>query len=155
MDDALKPLHIYLIAGEASGDLLGAHLMRALKKQSKRPLIFSGVGGDKMIAEGLKSLFPFYELSMLGFLEILPYLYNIFARIGRTVEDICIKQPDIVVTIDVPGFSFRVVAVRIHQNLRGAAIVGQEDGGNAHQSDTRIGQLSFDQSFDLLAQSFA
>ena len=103
------PLHVYLIAGEASGDLIGSHLMRALKAQSTRPIQFHGIGGDKMIAEGMKSLFPFYELSMLGFLEILPYLFNIFARISRTVEDIKLKQPDIVITIDVPGFNFRVV----------------------------------------------
>ena len=109
-----KPLNIYLIAGEASGDLIGAHLMRSLKKDSKRPIHFHGIGGDKMKAEGLTSLFPFYELSMLGFLEILPYLFNIFARIARTVEDILIKQPDIVITIDVPGFSFRVVE-RLHK----------------------------------------
>jgi lipid-A-disaccharide synthase len=104
-----KPLSVYIIAGEASGDLIGAHLMRSLKKQSRRPIVFNGIGGEKMIAEGMKSLFPFHELSMLGFLEILPYLFNIFARIARTVEDIRIKQPDVVITIDVPGFGFRVV----------------------------------------------
>lgn len=104
-----KPLKIYLIAGEASGDLLGAHLMAALKKESKRPIKFFGVGGDKMEAEGLKSLFPFQELSMLGFLEILPYLYNIFARIRLAVDDILGKHPDVVITVDVPGFNLRVV----------------------------------------------
>lgn len=103
------PLKIYLIAGEASGDLLGAHLMRALKTESKRPIKFFGVGGDKMEAEGLKSLFPFHELSMLGFLEILPYLFNIFARIRLVVDDIMGKHPDMVITIDVPGFNLRVV----------------------------------------------
>jgi len=103
------PLKIYLIAGEASGDLLGAHLMRALKAQSKRPIKFFGVGGDKMAAEGLKSLFPFQELSMLGFLEVLPYIYNIFARISLTVDDILGKHPDAVITIDVPGFNLRVI----------------------------------------------
>lgn len=104
-----KPLVVYLIAGEASGDLLGAHLMRSLRAQSTQKVEFYGVGGDKMAAEGLTSLFPYHELSMLGFLEVLPYVFNIFARISRTVEDIRFKQPDVIVTIDVPGFNFRVV----------------------------------------------
>jgi lipid-A-disaccharide synthase len=100
---------IYLIAGEASGDLLGAHLMRELKAQAKLPLKCFGVGGDKMAAEGLNSLFPFHELSMLGFLEVLPHAHHIFARVSQTVDDILAKQPDVVVTIDVPGFNLRVV----------------------------------------------
>ena len=104
-----KGKSIYLIAGEASGDLLGAHLMRALKSQSPRPISFYGVGGEKMTAEGLKSLFPYYELSMMGFIEILPYIFNLAARIHLTVDDILAKQPDVVITIDSPGFCFRVV----------------------------------------------
>ena len=102
-------LKIYVIAGEASGDLLGAHLMQSLKAQSSRPIQFFGIGGPRMIAEGLESLFPFYELSMLGFIEILPYVFNLTARIDRTVEDIQAKDPHIVVTIDCPGFCYRVV----------------------------------------------
>lgn len=100
---------MYLIAGEASGDLLGGHLMRELKVHYQGPLIFQGIGGDKMTAEGLNSLFPYYELAMMGFVEILPYLFNLSARINQTVEDIIAKQPDMVVTIDSPGFCFRVV----------------------------------------------
>lgn len=104
-----EPRVIYLIAGEASGDLLGAHLMRALKKQSDRPLRFHGIGGDRMKAEGLVSLFPYQDLSLLGFTEVLPHIMRIFARINTTVEDVITKHPETVVTIDVPGFSFRVV----------------------------------------------
>ena len=100
---------IYIIAGEASGDLIGAHLMRSLKKQTNGDIKFYGVGGPKMIEEGLESLFPFYELSMLGAVEILPYLFNISARIHHTVDDVIAKAPDMVVTIDSPGFCFRVV----------------------------------------------
>lgn len=104
-----EPLKIYVIAGESSGDLLGAHLMRSLKTKTTRPIQFFGIGGPRMIAEGLTSLFPFYELSMLGFIEILPYIFNLTARINRTAEDIQAKDPDIVVTIDCPGFCYRVV----------------------------------------------
>ncbi len=62
-----------------------------------------------METEGLKSLFPYYELSMMGFIEILPYIFNLMARIQSTVEDISAKHPDAVITIDSPGFCFRVV----------------------------------------------
>lgn len=112
-----KPLVIYLIAGEASGDLLGAHLMRAIRRQSAQPVLFYGVGGEKMQAEGLNSLFPYHELSMLGFIEVLPYAFNIFARVSLTAEDILQKKPDAVVTIDVPGFSFRVVEKCRKENM--------------------------------------
>ena len=103
------PLRVYVIAGEASGDLLGGHLMAELKKQHQGEIKFHGVGGDRMAAEGLTSLFPYHELSMLGVIEILPYLFNIAARINLTVEDIVAKKPDIVITIDSPGFCARVV----------------------------------------------
>lgn len=103
------PLTVYIIAGESSGDLLGAHLMRAIKEKSARPVQFFGVGGERMAAEGLASIFPYQELSMLGFVEILPYIFNLAARISQTVDDVIAKRPDIVVTIDVPGFCLRVV----------------------------------------------
>ena len=103
------PLRVYVIAGEASGDLLGGHLMAELRKQHQGEIAFHGVGGERMAAEGLTSLFPYHELSMLGVIEILPYLFNIAARINLTVEDIVAKKPDVIVTIDSPGFCARVV----------------------------------------------
>lgn len=100
---------IYLIAGEASGDLLGAHLMRELKAQSSTPVRFCGIGGERMQAEGLTSLFPYQELSLMGFAEILPHALRLMARINATVEDVQNKHPHTVITIDSPGFCFRVV----------------------------------------------
>lgn len=117
MNEATKPLVVYIIAGEASGDLLGSHLMAALKKQHAGPIKFYGIGGDKMSAEGLGSLFPYHELSMMGFIEILPYLFNLSARISQTVEDVRVKHPDVVITIDSPGFCFRVVERLRKENL--------------------------------------
>ncbi|MDX1974348.1 MAG: lipid-A-disaccharide synthase [Rickettsiales bacterium] len=111
------PLRIYIIAGEASGDLLGAHLMAALKKLSPRPIQFHGVGGERMQAEGLASLFPYHNLSLFGFVEILPKLMQITARINQTAEDILQKHPDIVITIDVPGFCLRVIKKVREANL--------------------------------------
>lgn len=104
-----KPLLIYIVAGEASGDLLGAHLMAALKKLSTQPIRFHGIGGERMAEEGLVSLFPYHELSRMGFLEVLPSALKTLARIHQTVEDVVAKQPDIIITIDVPGFSLRLV----------------------------------------------
>ena len=68
-DDA--PL-IYLMAGEASGDILGAGLMRSLKSMTDGRLRFAGLGGDAMEAEGLKNLFPISEMAVMGIVEILP-----------------------------------------------------------------------------------
>ncbi|MEK6745723.1 MAG: lipid-A-disaccharide synthase [Pseudomonadota bacterium] len=110
-----KPLVIYLIAGEASGDLLGARLMQNLRaqlaeKSPNRKILFYGIGGERMEAEGMTSLFPYHELSMMGFVEILPYILRSITHINSTVTDIILKQPDLVITIDSPGFCFRVVA---------------------------------------------
>lgn len=118
----MTPLSIYLVAGEASGDLLGAHVMRALKSKSECPITFHGIGGDKMAAEGLKSLFPFHELSMMGFVEILPYIFNLTARMQQTVDDILAKRPDIIVTIDSPGFNFRVVKKLRQEHCRATLV---------------------------------
>lgn len=101
-----KPLHIVLIAGEPSGDALGASLIRSLKPNPG--IIISGVGGPKMEAEGLQSLFPIDDLAVMGIIEIVPSLKKILGLIDRTVEYIQQIRPDIVVTIDSPDFSFRV-----------------------------------------------
>lgn len=103
-------LHICMIAGEASGDFLGSRLMEALKKESGRPVRFSGVGGSQMQAQGLDSLFPMSDLSVMGITEVLPRLPLLMRRIRQTAHHIRTKQPDIVVTVDAPDFSFRVAA---------------------------------------------
>jgi lipid-A-disaccharide synthase len=101
-------LLIYLIAGEQSGDHLGARLMRAILRQ--RPdATFTGIGGSAMAAVGCGSLFPMSDLSLMGFLEVLPKLRQLKRRIRETADDIAAKRPDVVVTIDSPGFCFRVL----------------------------------------------
>lgn len=102
--------HIYLIAGEVSGDILGARLMAALKSEdSQQDFCFSGIGGAAMQENGLASLFPMHELSIMGIAEILPRLPKILRRMKQTVRDIIEKQPDIIITIDAPDFGNRVV----------------------------------------------
>lgn len=105
-----QPLKIYIIAGEASGDIYGAKLIDNLQKISKRPIEFHGIGGAEMTKAGLHSLFPMQEISIMGFLEILPHIPNVMNRIRQTVNEIRNLQPDAVITIDSPGFCCRIAA---------------------------------------------
>jgi lipid-A-disaccharide synthase len=103
-----NPKHIYLIAGEASGDFIGAQLMKSIKVQDP-DTIFSGVGGPLMIAQGLESLFPMHDLSVMGISEVLPRLNLILKRIKQATDNILVIKPDILVTIDAPDFCHRVI----------------------------------------------
>ncbi|AIL65942.1 Lipid-A-disaccharide synthase [Rickettsiales bacterium Ac37b] len=102
-------LKVFLIAGEASGDNLGAKLMQALNYYSTVPIEFYGIGGNNMEKAGLNSFFPMQELSLIGFFEILPNIRRIIKRINETVQYIKYIKPDIVITIDSPGFCTNVV----------------------------------------------
>ena len=100
---------VYLLAGEASGDLLGGRLMAALKR--RRPdLQFAGVGGEQMAVQGLHSLFPMHELALFGFLEVLPKLRGLKRRMAEAEADILARRPAVLVTIDAPGFTLRLAA---------------------------------------------
>ena len=100
-------MKVYLIAGEPSGDKLGAALMEGLK--TLHPSIeFHGVGGPLMEAGGMASLFPMDELSVMGLAEVLPKLRGLFKRRDQTVADIQTVAPDVLVTIDSPDFCLRV-----------------------------------------------
>ena len=107
MSNGLAPL-VYIIAGEPSGDLIGARLMTALRQEAQGRVRFAGIGGERMADEGLSSLVPISELAVMGFLEVLPHAAAILARIKETVCDIRARQPAIVVTIDSSGFNWRV-----------------------------------------------
>jgi len=117
---ASKPLRIFLVAGEASGDVIGGHLMRSLREEvGVRKVEFSGVGGALMEREGLRSLFPMTDLSVLGLTELISSLPTLAYRLRQTVKEVVATRPDAVVTIDAKGFSFRLLS-RIQANL-GAA----------------------------------
>ncbi len=98
----------FIIAGEASGDLLGAKLIKELKAQHPDSS-FVGVGGALMKAEGLRSIFAMEELSVMGFLEVLPHIPQLLKRIKQTAEAIKSEKSDVVITIDSPDFCFRVM----------------------------------------------
>lgn len=99
---------IYLIAGEPSGDVLGGRLIKGLRKIAHDDITIAGVGGVNMTAEGLDSLFPMQELSIMGIVEVIPKIPALLSRIKQTTADILEKKPDVVVTIDAPDFCFRV-----------------------------------------------
>ncbi|MCK5166243.1 MAG: lipid-A-disaccharide synthase [Rhodospirillaceae bacterium] len=103
---------VFIIAGEASGDALGANLIKALIKKTRGKITFCGVGGEKIenaASEiGMHSIFPMSELSVMGFTEVLPKIPNLLRRIKQTVQEIERIGPDVVVTIDAPDFVFRV-----------------------------------------------
>ncbi len=109
---------IYVIAGEASGDVIGARLITALQGLAPSCEI-TGIGGLRMQKAGLKSLFPMEDISLMGFAEILPHLPTVLCRIRQTVQHIKAYQPDIIVTIDSPGFCRRVVKALQHERHQG------------------------------------
>ncbi len=105
---ASRTRDVFLVAGEESGDRLGAALMRALKEVAGEQVRFAGVGGHDMGAEGLVSLFPIEELSIIGFSAIPRRLPAILRRIRATVDAVVARRPDVLVIIDSPEFTHRV-----------------------------------------------
>ncbi|CAM8642993.1 LpxB Lipid A disaccharide synthetase [Paracoccaceae bacterium] len=103
-------LRLYLIAGEPSGDRLGAALMAGLKALSPG-VEFHGIGGPLMQAEGMVSLFPMEELSIMGLVEVLPKYRALKRRIAEATADVLAAQPAALITIDSPDFCLRVAAL--------------------------------------------
>ncbi|WP_022715494.1 lipid-A-disaccharide synthase [Rhizobium mongolense] len=108
-------MKIAIVAGEVSGDLLGADLVAALKRRHAG-IELVGVGGDALEAQGLKSLFDFSELSIMGITQVLGKLPKLVARIRQTTAAIIAAKPDILIIIDSPDFTHRV-AKRVREAL--------------------------------------
>lgn len=97
-------LRVALVAGEASGDILGSGLMQALK--SRHPDVsFIGVGGPRMEAEGLQSYFPMERLSVMGLFEVLGRLFELIFRRRRLIRTLIAQRPDVFIGIDAPDFN--------------------------------------------------
>lgn len=107
-------LKIFIVAGEHSGDALGAKLMAALARASAQPLSYAGVGGELMEAEGLVSLFPISDVAVMGPGAILRRLGPIVRRVYRTIDAAIAFSPDVVVIIDAPEFT-HAIAKRIRK----------------------------------------
>lgn len=99
---------LYIIAGEASGDRLGGSVLVALRARFP-DIEIAGIGGEDMLQNGLpQSLFPMQQLSVMGLAEILPAIPRILYRLQQTVSAIEAFQPDVVLSIDNPDFTYRV-----------------------------------------------
>lgn len=101
-------MKVFVIAGEPSGDKLGAALMTGLMDLAPETR-FTGVGGEGMAAQGLASLFPMSDLSVMGLAEVLPRIALLRRRIRETAAAIAQQKPDLVITIDSPDFCLRVL----------------------------------------------
>lgn len=103
-----RPLKIAVIAGEESGDLLGADMVRALRSQSGREVQLVGTGGRHLQALGLEPMFDASEIAIMGVSAVVRDLPNLLRRIGQTARGIVAERPDCLVTIDSPDFALRV-----------------------------------------------
>lgn len=115
-------LKVAVIAGEVSGDLLGADLIRSVKARYPGSVELMGVGGEALEAQGLTSLFDYSELSIMGFTQVLKKLPKLIARINQTAQAIIAAKPDILMIIDSPDFTHRV-AKKVRKQLPNLPVI--------------------------------
>ncbi|MGY5777037.1 lipid-A-disaccharide synthase [Rhizobium sp. LEGMi135b] len=115
-------LKLAVVAGEVSGDLLGGDLVAALKRRHDGRVELVGVGGEALEAQGLRSLFDYSELSIMGFIQVIKRLPKLLARIRQTADAIIAAKPDVLLIIDSPDFTHRV-AKRVRKALPNLPIV--------------------------------
>lgn len=106
MEQGTRPLKLFVAVGEPSGDIMAAELIAALKQHTDIEL--AGVGGPHLESVGLKSLFPMHEMTVMGIAEVVPKIPKLLRRIRETADAAIAFDPDIVLTVDAPDFSFRV-----------------------------------------------
>ncbi len=112
-----KTIKVFIIAGEVSGDVLGARIMNEMSD-----VHFVGIGGENMITAGLKPLFPMSDLAVMGVLEVLAHVKTLTNRINQTVNAIIAEKPDVVLTIDAPGFAKSVIK-KLRKSKRGQKLI--------------------------------
>lgn len=121
-DSSTHVPHVFLVAGEESGDRLGAPLIAALRERTQGRIRFSGIGGTHMAEQGVPSLFPLGDLAIVGFSTIPAKLPTILRRIREAAAAVVTAQPDVLVIIDSPDFTHRV-AKRVRKRAPGIKIV--------------------------------
>jgi len=107
----MNNLKFFIIAGEMSGDILGASLMSGLITETKGKVSFYGVGGPLMTDVGLNSMFNMSDLSVMGVFEVIPKIPMLLSRIKKTARAVIDEQPDALITIDSPDFCLRVAKI--------------------------------------------
>lgn len=112
-----KKLKIFVIAGEVSGDVLGGRIMSEIQDAE-----FVGIGGENMQMAGLKSLFPMSDLSVMGIVEVLAHAKTLTARIKQTVDAVLSEKPDVVLSIDAPGFAKSVIK-KVRKSEQGKKLI--------------------------------
>src|SRR4051794_27751889 len=115
-------LKVAVVAGESSGDLLGADLIAALKARTGRDVSLIGVGGPALAEQGLVPLFDFGEINIMGFVAVARNLPRLLSLIRRTANAIAAARPDVLVIIDSPDFTHRV-ARKVREKLPNLAVV--------------------------------
>lgn len=119
---AHRGMKLFVVAGEHSGDALGAKLMAALNMRARDTIRYLGVGGEGMEAHGLSSLFPLEDVAVMGPMSILPRLPKIVRRVYQTVDAAVAAKPDCVVIIDSPEFT-HPIAKRIRKRCPDIPII--------------------------------
>lgn len=112
-----KKMRIFIIAGEVSGDVLGAHIMAEMPDVE-----FVGIGGENMTAAGLQSLFPMSDLAVMGIVEVLGRARTLTRRINQAVNAIVELKPDVVLSVDAPGFAKSVIK-KIRKRVDGQNLI--------------------------------
>jgi lipid-A-disaccharide synthase len=115
-------LKVAIIAGEVSGDLLGAGMASEIRRLAGSEVEFLGVGGPALAAEGLNSLFDFDDLAIMGISAVIARLPLLLRRIRETSDALIAAKPDVLVIVDSPGFTHRV-AKRLRKALPGLPVV--------------------------------
>ena len=120
----MRALHVFVVAGEPSGDALGAAVMAAMRThlavevradrglnrpQEASRVHFSGIGGPLMRKAGLEVVFDMDDLSVMGLSELIPHLPRLYARLQQARRAVAETKPDILLTIDSKGFNFRLL----------------------------------------------
>jgi lipid-A-disaccharide synthase len=103
-------MRVLIIAGEASGDMHAVALMRALRAQVSRPIVFRGIGGDAMRAAGAELLFHADQTAVIGLWDVLRHIRFFAAMMRRMEQEMDVWHPDLVLTVDYPGFNLRFAA---------------------------------------------
>ena len=110
-------MRYYLVAGEASGDLHGANLMKALKGLDQQA-DFRYFGGDLMQAEGGRLVKHYADMAFMGFVEVIANLRTVLGNLKSCKQDILAYKPDVLILIDFPGFNLKIAEFAKQQGIK-------------------------------------